>query len=293
MRVFFVLFSLFVDIAVLQPLKGDFIFTPVGLRHRSCVFEVETGSTVVHESDGSVSVYPKTILSVTKQKYTLPPCQYKLDITAPTDFCSVTDPNANCQFINYAYDNRILGITSFNATWNTPGIPQSKQNDFWSYYWTGMWNSNSSALIQPVLGWNYVPNSWAAASWYVVGATGYAVHSTFLKTEPNNIGFGAMYQQEKGNYMVSYEDTTAHKSTYLIAKSVDGFFNSAQVVHEQWAHFGCEEQPTSSIKFSRMTVFKSGTTKVAPNWSSGGTHSMSKCGDTMNIQDSATIDFNF
>jgi len=296
--VFVVSLCLLVHGVLLQQLQGEYIRTPGGLRHRSCVIQVESGSTVLRGSDGSVTIIypPKPILSSGSrnfgQKFTLPPCQYRENISVDLgDFCSVTDPNAQCQYINYAYDNR-LNITAFNASWNTPKIPQSNANNFWSYYWTGMWNSASSALFQPVLGWNYLPNTWAAASWYVIGATGYAVHSTFMKTEPNSVGFGAMYRQPDGSYMVSYEDTTAKQSTYLVAKDVAGYFNSGQVVHEQWAHFDCDEQPTSSITFSQMNLAH-GTSKVVPQWSSGGTHSMAKCGDTMNVQDTATVVFNF
>jgi len=270
-------------VALLQQLKGDYLRTPAGFRHKSCVIEVESGSTVLHETDDSVSIYPpKPTLSGSvhfSQKYTLSACPWNLPVPMkPPDSCSNMDhSNDTCQYVDYAFFNRWWdNFTAFNGSWNTPGIPQSKATDFWSYHWIGLWNTVTSALIQPALGWNSEPNTWDAASWYVVAHTGYVVHSSFMTTHPNNVGIGAIYKQSDGSYMVSYEDTTAKQSTYLIAKSVADF-DTAQVVHEQWAHFDCDEQPTSSITFSQLNLFDT-IGKVFPVWRTSGSAKMDKCG---------------
>jgi len=280
----------FVGFVIANKLSQDYVVTPAGWRHRSCVVEVPSGSSVELMEDGNVVIeFPMKKQLQVKRQY-LPSCKYPAYDFAPPrgDFCSTTDPTANCQYTNYAYWVANRNVLSFNGSWNVPVLPADRKNNYAAYYWTGLWNTQTSALIQPVMGWDYVSGSYGAGCWYVIGASGYVVHSNFIPVAQNDNGYGWMYKMgDSADYMVYYEDTTTRAATYLIAKNA-GPFNAGLVVHEQWYQFSCSAIPnTGTINFSGLVL------SSTPSWTPGGTHSMNSCGESMSILNSQNIVFRY
>ena len=170
------------------------VVTPGGYRPQSQVHYIEPGH-IVDCSAGAMKKFDSNGRTVA-------------DLGTPTTRASGTPlmpssvvsppaapPAMGSGWIVYGFWNNVSGrpITQFRTTWIVPPPPSSQSGQL-IYLFNGI--QNSTMILQPVLQWGTSPigggNFWAAASWYVDGQNGPALHSDFVRVSPGDVLVGVM-----------------------------------------------------------------------------------------------------
>jgi hypothetical protein len=139
----------------------DYVATPAGLYHRSCVHAVESGSVV--DSKGNVTL-------PNGAGFTAAPCEYpSLPLSRRG---GATEPTLNGWIENsYAYAPGGSWIKQLTADWTVPARPDLFYGGNQVFYtFPGLQRFSPQAIIQPVLQYGLSRagggNYWAIASWY-------------------------------------------------------------------------------------------------------------------------------
>jgi hypothetical protein len=124
----------------------DYVRTPNGYYHRSCVHDLGENAIVDRESASKCAFpfYPARTVDDSPVPFTQNPAWHA-----------------------YAYnDNTATPFKTFTATWGVPPAPTS-QNSQVVYFFPGFEPADHSVIIQPVLQWNHDKSQqWEIASWY-------------------------------------------------------------------------------------------------------------------------------
>jgi len=149
---------------ILPPLEDDgYMPVPGGLMlHKSCVHEV--------------------------------PDNFVVDVSTPRAPCRFPARQNNAQI--YAMDthfSQTTGMSSFNASFNVPGLPPQRGSGQINYFWPGFKSTQPEMglpVLQPVL--QYGTDSkgggqyWCLRSWFVYGNIGEAFVSPLVRINPND-----------------------------------------------------------------------------------------------------------
>ncbi|MGD0212117.1 MAG: choice-of-anchor D domain-containing protein [Terriglobales bacterium] len=161
---------------------GDYVVTPFGFFHPSCVLRLAQGETllaggrVLQHADGAVE--------------DIPACKYP-HYAASGAITAAGATKTESPTINGWVESSsvVTNSTSYGeiiATWTVPPAPTSKGNEV-VYFFPGLEDSNDVvSIIQPVLGWNMddTGTPWTIASWNCC-PSGITVEST-----PVNVNAG-------------------------------------------------------------------------------------------------------
>lgn len=197
--------------AALDQVTGgeEWIATPAGWYHRSCVHEIAAGATFrpadlrVTRSDGT--------------GYQLPPCAYP----HYSVLRQVTPPRTGGWYL-VAVDSLAptAEVADLRATWAVPAPPVQPDTGQQLYYaFPGLQNGDvgSSEVIQPVLQWGYNGyfggNYWTLASWYCGPVC--AMNPSHLNVYQGDTIFGWIYANNcsggQCDWTIQSEDqSTAH-----------------------------------------------------------------------------------
>lgn len=181
--------------ASIEPPDSEFVTTPVGRFHQSCVHKVGDNATV--DATGHVTL-------ASGETMQLAPCRFQprddrrgslavnqLDASQARARTNVSAPIANgwTEYDGGFAPTNSSGFSWFNeldATWTVPAAPRQYTQQ--TIYLFPSIEDSSSGIIQPVLQYGPSPagggQNWAIASWYVTGTNTVAV-STLLSV---NVG---------------------------------------------------------------------------------------------------------
>ena len=251
---------------------SDYVITPFGYFHASCVREIKNGETVL--SDGRIRFADGT------EETVAPFCAFPR-YTATGELAV---QGAGSQYISWDWieagqvSTQSTSYGEITADWTVPPTP--KTNDGQTlFFFPGFMDINETELIiQPVLGWNDGQNAgpWNIASWNCC-PSGTANYSTPVTVNTGDKIFGEIKSTcSPGNgscptWNITTTDVTTNKSTTLSNTPSEGqTFNWAQSgVLEVYSISQCSDfPPNHSIKFSKVALWDYNFNKIKnPGWS--------------------------
>ena len=252
---------------------SDYVITPFGYFHSSCVKELAKGDVVrreynaIQHADGSfddthVCSYPR--FDAKGQK-------------AGLDAESVKEPTISHAWVEYSGVTTTSSYGALIAEWTVPPAP-SANNGQTVYLFPGMEDyKDVVTIIQPVLGWNSdFASAWGIASWNCC-VTGTVYESAPVRVNAGDTILGELVDTcaagtlSCASWDVFTEDITSGKYTELVNTSSQGqTFN--------WAFAGALEvynvsqcadyPPNGSISFHNLTLYTDAFVPISnPGWS--------------------------
>jgi hypothetical protein len=167
-------------------LDADFLETPGGRVHRSCIHEVPDGARV--DVSGGVTLRSGETLRFAS-------CRFAVrDARRAHALADATQPKESASFLTNGWFEYDAGFSPTNAWgfnwvnrldafWRVPPAPQQFSNQI-VYLFPGIEPASGFSIIQPVLQWGVTPagggNFWGMAAWYVAN-DGTVLHSPLLR----------------------------------------------------------------------------------------------------------------
>jgi hypothetical protein len=248
------------DIAQDPGADSDWVSTPGGWYHKSCVHEVPSGSRgeangMVHRPDGT--------------SIQIPPCHYphgqrRGQNGVPS---GTADPSLDSWIISRSRD---VGTAhrSIVADWTVPLDPSVSYSGAQVYYaFPGL--SNSNTIIQPVLAYHHDgSNVWQLGSWSCGPS---CTHSTLISTSAGHSIHGTVTASGCSGgtctWTIVTQDVTSSTSTTWTVTSDDGYQTSYSGVIE--VHGGltsCGAFPTNALKMTNVAITDASGTISSPSW---------------------------
>jgi hypothetical protein len=253
---------------------SDYVITPFGYFHPSCVREIKEGQTVL--ADGRIRFADGT------EETVAPFCNFPR-YTGRGELVVEGSADAGALYISWDWIEAgqvSTGTSSYGrikATWTVPPTPTTNDGQT-LYFFPGFEDiQNTQLIIQPVLGWNDGQNAgpWNISSWNCCpsGTTNY---STPVTVNPGDTIQGTIKSTCKaGNpscptWNITTKDVTTRKSTTLRNTPSEGqTFNWAQSgVLEVYSIYQCSDfPPNGSIEFSSVVLYDYYFKKIKnPGW---------------------------
>lgn len=254
---------------------SDYVITPFGYFHPSCVREIKKGETVL--ADGRIRFADGT------EETVAPFCGFPR--YAPTGELVVEGPaNPGPLYISWTWieagqvSTNSSSYGELTATWTVPPTPKSNDGQTLFFFPGFMDINNVQLIIQPVLGWNDGQQGvgpWNIASWNCC-PSGTANYSTPVTVTPGHKILGTIKSTcQPGNqscptWNITTTDVTTNQSTTLSNTPSEGqTFNWAQSgVLEVYSISQCSDfPPNHSIKFSKAALWDYNFNKIKkPGW---------------------------
>ena len=199
---------------------AEYVVTPFGYMHPSCVVHVRkgerVGQNVLHHADGTVE--------------NVPVCQYprykaKGEVVEPTALVAPPPPTISWDWVEDVTDFYSSNLGKQSSTWVVPSAPTSHDGQV-DYFFPGIGN-----IMQPVLGWGAdYPTGWGIASWVCCSP---AAESAAIQVSPGDLISGTTTQtcssgsSSCNSWIVSMTDVTTGQTTTLGAEPTQGDQNEA------------------------------------------------------------------
>lgn len=248
----------------------DWLPTPAGLAHKSCVHQVPNGSNV--SEDGTVSLNGVVVDKI-------PPCPYtgmvavpkaaSTDQSAPSSAAAPPVPLANGWWLDSWWTSPSQ-VVSHTAKWTVPANPTS--NGAVVFLFPSIEPSNTgSAIVQPVLQWGVSAagggNYWRMANWFVP-SSGSAVHSPLYATAAGRAITGTMTRSSgtDARWRIGYTQSSGLSGSLSVATGITSWKAVQGGVLEVYNASACNKLPnTTSVKFSSIAI-KSPSGSITPSW---------------------------
>jgi hypothetical protein len=167
--------------------SDELVVTPGGPVPKSNVHAVPEGATVRHTGsevhliavDGTI-IHSATVSSKA-------PSMAKIVSTTKTTRTTTAAAPLSTGYVAYSYwkNNATSNIASFSTSYVVPAVPSKSDDGQILYLWNGLVPNSFDAVLQPVLQYGNTPagggNSWAVASWWLVGAEVYYTNPAQVK----------------------------------------------------------------------------------------------------------------
>jgi hypothetical protein len=239
-----------------SPFGPDYLATPVGYIHRSCVYEVDDGATVdeagnVQHADGST--------------FRAAPCAYPTypNLSATGEFAPMADvaPTVN-GWVTAGIKEHATGYKSFHATQHVPKAPT--HNGATVFLFPALEPCDGSRIVQPVLEWSATGNNrWQISSW-AGSAGGPYYHST-----PRDVNVGdridGHLDKVSTGYNIWTDDVTSNKPTSLRFNTVKTY-DCAFVTLEAYSVSNCDQYPDQTSMQTYTTVVTAGGSLSTTDW---------------------------
>jgi len=249
----------------------EFVITPYGYFHPSCVSEVKKGEALL--ASGRILQHADGTLE------NLPACAYP-HYTSRGEKIAATEsepPTITHAWVEYADTTTTTAYGDLTAIWPVPPAPLSNDGQT-VYFFPGLEDENDVVtILQPVLGWNAFSNltAWSIASWNCC-PSGITVESSPLHVSSGNEIKGAIKDTcsagtiSCSTWTITSEDVTTGHSTSLSNTPSEGqTFN--------WAFAGalevynvaqCSDYPSNgSLTFSDVTLYDYNFHRISnPGW---------------------------
>jgi hypothetical protein len=257
---------------------SDYVITPFGYFHPSCVGQVKNGETVL--ADGRIRFADGT------EETSAASCAFPR--YAPTgELVAEGQTSAGPSLITWSWieSGQVATKTSWGkvtATWTVPPTP--KTNDGQTLFFfpalthTTQLPPNEEPIIQPVLGWNdgqQGAGPWNIASWDCC-PQGMTWSSTPVTVQPGDEILGTVTTTCKAGtqgcetWKITTKDVTTGKSTTLVttfSQSMDFPWAQSGVL-EVYSISQCSDfPPNGSIKYSNVALYDYNLKKITnPGW---------------------------
>jgi len=288
---------------------SDWLLTPIGLAHPSCIHRVKNGAEVRRTP---TQVGNLQVVNEDGSLRNIPRCQYP--VVYPTNKKNNgTSTRQNSfapgwQVWTTYQSSTTAGFTSFLGNFNIPDQPASSWGDQTLFMFTGLQNENwvpgpnappapeDFEIIQPVLQWGQSAGGggsyWTLASWYVTVYDGFLI-SDLINVNAGDVIFGNMTLTGKDRWFISGVTRQSKQTTSLIAKKSNLKVNPwAYCTLEVYGASGdCGEYPTKNQVYTQLQIWDGGK-PVTPKWQTNVTPSPI-CGEHITVENptQATIHF--
>ena len=284
--IFFVMLFVIMALAMLHAQKpagpnrpatvpSDYVITPVGYFHPSCVRQVKEGDTLL--GDGRIQFKDGT------EETIAPVCSFP-HYTAKGEL--VGSPNPGPLEISHSWieAGQVSDSTPYDGVWATWPVPQTPTtNDGQTlYFFPGLMHtpSDPDLIIQPVLGWDDGQSGvgpWNIASWNCC-PSGMAWYSTPVTVNPGDqisgtvmAACGDVIVQSCSRWSITTTDTTTQGTTTLniTYPSLLTFEWAVSGALEVYSIYQCSDYPPDgSITFSNVLLFNNYFVPITdPGWS--------------------------
>lgn len=268
---------------------SNYVVTPNGYFHPSCVHHIAAGETVlangnIRAANGSV----RRTAACGYPRYTKAGDRIDPGVSAPVisgwTAYSDTDPNAA------SVDADVI-----QANWVVPSAPRVQAGQV-VYFFPGLEQApNVVTILQPVLGWNaFNDNKWTLASWNccVNGQTNY---STPVDANPGDSVYGVAYVTCSAGsvcdtWQIMSQNQTSGASTILATSAYGQAFNwFFGGVLEAYGVAACGQYPANgSVDFTNIEVYDTDFNLLTPTWQTSTTNARPQCSYTVNATTSET-----
>jgi len=252
---------------------AEYVITPFGYFHPSCVRGVANGDTVL--ADGRVQHTDGTVDA------NAPVCSYP-HYTARGDVIAAGASGLNPLVIAHSWieDGATTTSTAYGkltATWPVPSAPTTYDGQT-VYLFPGLVDYyTDETIIQPVLGWNsFFGEVWSIASWNCC-PSGTSWYSSPVQVNTGDTIYGTIKSTCKAGtescskWNITTEDKTIHQSTTLSKTPSEGqTFNWAQSgALEVYEIVQCSDYPPNdATTFSKVALYDYYFHKISnPGWS--------------------------
>jgi len=284
---------------------SDWLRTPIGLTHPSCVHHVPSGS---HAKREQTNVGRLRVYAPDGSTRDIPRCQYP--ITWPQT------QNSNVARQSFAPGWQVWttfessspkGFTEFLGYFTIPDVPQSA-DDQTLFMFTGLQNENwvpgpnsppapnDFEIIQPVLQYGYSAGGggdyWTLASWYVTVYDGFLI-SDLITVNAGDTIFGNMTLVAEDSWFISGVLKSNGQATSLTADKSNLKVNPwAYCTLEVYGDSGdCGEYPDNPQVYSGLKIYDGGA-KVTPKWQVNVTPSPI-CGESITVENPTHVTIHF
>jgi len=258
---------------------SDYVITPFGYFHPSCVRQVNLGETVL--GDGRLRFEDGT------EETVAPFCSFPR-YTPTGELVVVGSANPKPLEISWSWieSGQVATSTTYDAvtaTWTVPQTPTTDDGQtlflFPALCHNHLTPPNEEPIIQPVLGWNDGQDAgpWNITSWNCC-PSGMAWQSTPVTVNPGDqiqgmvvTGCGALEVTECSKWRITTQDVTTGGSTTLniTYPSLENFPWAQSGVLEVYSIYQCSDYPPDgSITFSNVALFDNHFRRItSPGWS--------------------------
>jgi hypothetical protein len=242
----------------------DYVATPEGYFHPSCVVRVAAGERVAE--GGKIMRHDGTERIVPGCGYPhYPPIRAKLDADAgpPPSWQWVASAIAQVPAANQ-------GIVSMSGNMTVPPVPENP-GDQTLYFFPGLMPASESVIIQAVLGW-WAPR-WTISSWDCCTATGQAYVSNIVSVNVRDVitgsitGTGCTPQGQGTSWTIVTTDLTRNESaTLTVADSVVGSpLTFGTFAFEDYNVSNCSQYPSAEVTLAAYSMYTP-EGQMAPAW---------------------------
>ncbi len=254
-------------------LAGEYVATPYGYVHSSCVIEV----------DDDTEVHPDGTLVAGAMTTKLTPCAHKRFTAedAKAARASATGHATGGEIDGWTVDGSWKapsGITRMTGDFVVPAAPRSP--DGLTYLFPGLEPTGRDVILQPVL--QYGPgggagggNYWAMASWDCCPVDN-VVHGPLVKVKSGDRLYGDMRATSAcdadgvcSTWEIITEDTAGKTFSRLKASGVTEAWDWAfGGVLEAYSITSCDQLPSAGETFYDLALYGTENTLLTPTWTS-------------------------
>lgn len=226
----------------------DFVITPFGYFHPSCVMELAEGNTLLERSvqhaDGTVEPAPVC-------NYAHYTATGAVVLPDSRELSGIELPTIN-GWLEYVSTITSSSYGAIEAGWIVPPLPKT-DNGQTLFFFPGLEDINDvQSIVQPVLQW-YAPGPWAMASWNCC-MTGTVWESNPINVSPGDTVLGGIIPtcQPGGNYcatwnVISEDKNTGQKTTLAKTPANGQIWNWAfGAVTEDYGVISCDDFPANN-----------------------------------------------
>jgi hypothetical protein len=260
-----------------KPPALNYVLTPAGWYHESCVYEVADSDwveeTAIHHTDGSVQ--------------TVPSCPYPAYRSIPTannsgnqtQASAPPTPVTNTHWATWGNRENSRGFVDFYGEWGVPKRPSA--TGALIYIFPGLEDPQGNFIIQPVLQYGRSTfgggDYWSIASW-VCGSNCH--HSVFVRVDVGHTIDGYMSGSQCSDGVCVWEITTQdaknghHTSLSWVAGQV---YPQAWVTFEKYGVSSCEQLPNQDNVAVDTQLYDRAGALVTGAWHPGSNHESPNC----------------
>lgn len=276
----------------------DFVITPAGYMHPSCVIPIGTSDTVLE--DGSIQGADGSVQATE-------PCAFpRFDangapLTTETGSLirtlSVADGLSFTGWVESAHDDSMGALSFLSTSWTVPSSPSENVGQT-VFYFPGFQpleqRSTEYTILQPVLAWRR--GVWQIESWNCC-TEGNANTGPIAPVSPGDSIFGSVEGSncdESGvcdNWVVNTADVTTGAESRLDTTAYGNVMGWAfGGVLEVYDVSACNQYPqTGSVTFSNLELRSTSNSPVTPNWRVDVTPREPQCGYGVDAADPSAV----
>jgi len=250
--------------AAAQLLQGDYVATPAGWWHRSCVHAVPNGSHL--ERNGRVTRPDRSTVQ-------LPRCQYP---SYPTRPGAGPTPPTNNGWIEWADYQPGQDFHEIDAGWKVPAVPVGAYSSGMVYYtFPGIQSGPPHPFInQPVLAYGFAPdyggNFWTVAAWHCDTGPGCVHSSPVLTVSANDDLSGTVAASACVNgvctWTITGVDVTQSTRTFFSVSDTDNYNLGVGGAVEVYGLTACNQYPLNGVFYTGITLFDAAGVQTTPSW---------------------------